>query len=118
LGGKRQFLSLYLFEFIIIIYGLVLEQGSINKCFIQPIVFFVSLELLAGPAATFLFSSIFPRSIDPRNSVRGMTSDHKPFANMFVVQFFITYKLRLRHSRILLAFYNTQNHITFWTCEY
>src|SRR6266496_1410440 len=31
--------------------------------------------------------------------------------------FFITDKLRLRHSRILLAFYNTQNHITFWTCE-
>jgi hypothetical protein len=50
--GKRQFLSLYLFEFIII-YGLVLGQGSINKCFIQSIIFFASLELLAGAAAIF-----------------------------------------------------------------
>jgi hypothetical protein len=43
-----------LFQFIIIIiYGLVLEQGGINKRFTQAIVFFVSLELLAGAAAIF-----------------------------------------------------------------
>ncbi len=31
----------------------VLGQAGINKRFIQPIVFFVSLELLAGAAAIF-----------------------------------------------------------------
>jgi hypothetical protein len=52
---RGNFLSLYLFQFIIIIiiYGLVLEEGGINKRFTQPIVFFISLELLAGAAAIF-----------------------------------------------------------------
>jgi hypothetical protein len=51
---RGNFLSLYLFQFIIIIiYGLVLEQGGINKRFTQPIVFSISLELLAGAAAIF-----------------------------------------------------------------